>query len=96
MQPYYAIKKILDDLQQGLFEANDVRNLLRTVSLFPIGSFVALNDQRVGRVIRSNGDHYDRPVVELWESDAQDSEPTVVDLAQNPDLMVVRPLTGSV
>src|SRR5690606_27821163 len=67
MLPYHAMVQMLRDVGAGLYDGQIVRALLNTVSLFPIGSFVALNDGRVGRVLRSNGAFYDRPMVECWQ-----------------------------
>jgi HD-GYP domain-containing protein (c-di-GMP phosphodiesterase class II) len=93
MLPYRAIVKILEDVKNGLFDPAVVRALLNTVSLFPIGSYVALNDGRVGKVIRSNGALYDRPVLEVWNRTNLFTRPEIVDLGQMPDLRVVRSLT---
>ena len=53
--PYHAMERILHDVKAGLLDPNVVSALLRTVSLFPIGSFVGLSDGRIGKVIRTNG-----------------------------------------
>ena len=90
MQPYFAIEKMLHDVRAGLFEADAVRGLLRTVSLLPIGSFVAVTGDYVGRVLRSNGDHYDRPTVEMWKQDkGTDDHADVVNLAVERDLSII-------
>ena len=43
--PYYAIKKMLEDVADRLFDSTAVRALLYTISLFPLGSFVELNNR---------------------------------------------------
>jgi hypothetical protein len=92
MVPYHAMKKILQDTQRGLFGGAAVRGLLSTVSLFPIGSYVALNDGRVGKVIRSAEGAYDRPVIEAWARSDLSVPPTVVNLAEEHDLKVTNAL----
>lgn len=92
MLPYHALVKMLQDVGQGLYDAQVVRALLNTVTLFPIGSYVALNDGRLGKVIRSNGDVYDRPILEVWQRGNLSSDSTIVDLSQQSDLKVVRAL----
>lgn len=92
MLPYHALVKMLQDVGQGLYDAQVVRALLNTVSLFPLGSCVALSDGRVGKVIRCNGDTYDRPTMEVWDKADLSAEPAIVDLRQFPDLKVVRAL----
>jgi HD-GYP domain-containing protein (c-di-GMP phosphodiesterase class II) len=90
IQPYYVMTKLLQDVKAGLFDPDAVRGLLRAVSVFPIGSFIETNDGNMGRVIRSNGNAYDRPVVELWTPEKLAAKPSVVNLLQEQDLRVVR------
>ena len=67
MLPYFAVEKLVRDTAKGLFDPQAVRGLLQAVSLFPIGSYVELNDGYVGRVIRSNAFDYTKPIVEAWK-----------------------------
>lgn len=95
LMPYYAINKIIQDARDGLFDADVVRALLRCVGIFPIGSYVSIGDQLVGRVVRSNPGRYDRPIVELWRRDRLQSEPVVVNLSNygnTPILPSVAPI----
>ncbi|MCA9248144.1 MAG: HD domain-containing protein [Planctomycetales bacterium] len=92
MMPYHAMEAILRDVKAGLFDADVVRGLLQTVSLFPLGSFVALSDQRVGRVLRANREQYMSPVVEVWNQNQLAAAPTILDLAQHDDVKVARAL----
>ncbi len=94
MIPYYAMETMLKLSRRGLFDRRFVRALLETVSLFPLGSFVALSDDRVGRVIRSNGPAYDRPVIEVAGKSPHDGELPIVDLSQATGLKVVRAIAG--
>ena len=93
MLPYHAIVKMLADVKAGLYDSKVVRALLHTVSLFPIGSFVELNNSLVGKTIRANGDRYDRPILEVWNRTHLTAAPRLVDLAEQTDLKVVKPLT---
>lgn len=95
MQPYYAMEKMLKDTKQGLFDPKATRGLLETVSLFPIGSFVAMNkSDYVGRIIRSNGPNFNQPVVEVWRSSNLGAQPAIVDLRQEDQLQIARPLAA--
>jgi HD-GYP domain-containing protein (c-di-GMP phosphodiesterase class II) len=93
IMPYYAIEHLLRGAQQGLFGRKAVQGLLRTVSLFPLGSYVQLNDQRVARVLRTNGHEYTRPILEVWLPDGSQAEPEIVNLMQATTLEVARPLS---
>ncbi len=63
--PYAAMEDVLREASVRSVDANVARGLLRTLGLFPIGSYLALSDGSVARVLRRNGDHYTDPVVRL-------------------------------
>jgi HD-GYP domain-containing protein (c-di-GMP phosphodiesterase class II) len=92
MAPYYAVTKIVRDAAQGKFDPEVVRALLKTVSLFPLGSLVELSNELVGRVIRTNGDVYDRPTVEAWTKGNLRAAGTLVNLAEEAEVRIVRVL----
>ncbi|NOX55239.1 MAG: HD-GYP domain-containing protein [Planctomycetes bacterium] len=92
MLPYFAAEQLVRDAHDGLFDPNVVRALLTAVSLFPLGSYIELNDGRVGKVIRANGPAYTRPVVQVWQPDRLHEAPAIVDLRDTPELHVRRPL----
>lgn len=87
MMPYFAMERILRDAKRGLFDRDAVRGLLRTLSLFPIGSYVELSDGRRGRVLRA-GEDYCRPMIEV--GDAASGTAKVVDLVAEKKLSVVK------
>lgn len=95
MVPYHALKKILQDTKEGFYDPAAVRGLLNTVSLFPIGSRVAFNDGRVGRVIRTTGETYDRPIVEVWKHQDPSTEHSVIDLTRAEGLKIRAALVGA-
>jgi HD-GYP domain-containing protein (c-di-GMP phosphodiesterase class II) len=47
---YESIRQILNDAQRGLFDSDTIRFFLRTISLYPIGTYVRLNNGLIGRV----------------------------------------------
>lgn len=92
MMPYYAMEKMVRDTSRGLFDPKVVRALLETVGLFPIGSLVELTNDFVGRVIRSSGKQYSRPIMELWKRGNVKTRPSIVDLSQDNTLQILKPL----
>lgn len=92
LMPYYAIEHLLFEVRNGALEGKAVRALLKTVSLFPIGSYLELADGRVGRVIRTNGNNYGRPVIEVWQPGGLEAPPTIVDLSQDAAIAIRGPL----
>lgn len=89
-EPYRAVEEILLAARRGRFDGAAVRTLLRVVSLYPVGSCVWLNDGRVGRVVRSNPETVDRPVIVAMDLDRDAPELETVDLSKHPELGVVR------
>lgn len=89
MPPHDAIKRILFDCGAGKYESEFVRALIDGVSVFPIGSFVELDDGRFARVIRANTALHTRPVVRALD---KRGEPTgeVIDLATTDEACIVR------
>jgi HD-GYP domain-containing protein (c-di-GMP phosphodiesterase class II) len=94
MMPYHAVAHLLVGVKEGLFDSQAVRSLLKTISLFPIGSYVALSDGRVARVLRANPEDYCRPIVEAWRPGQVGDTPHIVALAEHPQLSIVRPLVS--
>lgn len=90
MMPYHAIEKILRDVSVGLFDTKAVRGLLHAISLFPIGSFVQTDDHQIARVVRANGESYDKPVVEFWNPKSQCFQSDLVDLSRESSIRIVR------
>ncbi len=92
--PYYAVEEIIREAKNGLFDPEAVRGLLHTVSLFPVGSFIEVNDGRIGKVVRSNRERYTQPVIELWSADKVEGDGEVVDLFKDRKVKIVRPLSS--
>jgi len=93
--PYQAMETIVKGSSVGLYDPLAVRGLLHAIGLFPVGSFVELNDGRCGRVIRSNREAYTQPVVEIWNPSQQQiiaDNPQLVDLKNDGHLKVAKPL----
>jgi HD-GYP domain-containing protein (c-di-GMP phosphodiesterase class II) len=90
MMPYYALLAMLREVEQSRFDAKAMRGLLQTVSLFPIGSYLELGEGLVGKVIRTNAQRYDRPIVEAYDKSQPDKDPVIIDLSENPDQYKLR------
>ena len=87
--PFHAMRTILGDVKSGLFRSEAVRALLDTVSVYPIGSFVELNNGQSAQVIRVNRGNYTSPIVQVWNQ-GLDQDPVIIDLANEPKLEVSR------
>ena len=65
LMPYAAMECLLHRAKLRWVDPVAVRGLLNVMSLFPIGSYVALSDDRVARVLRQNGHLYTSPIVQI-------------------------------
>jgi HD-GYP domain-containing protein (c-di-GMP phosphodiesterase class II) len=92
--PHAALKAITLAGNLGQLDQSAVHALLRTLSAYPLGSYVQLSDGRVGQVIRSNDLQFERPVVETWSRGELGKEPAVVDLAAEEELSILGPLAS--
>ena len=85
--PYESMVRILVDIRQGQFDRSVIRALLDCTSLFPVGSYVRLSDNRKARVLRSNGGQHTRPVVVPLRPDGSESD-EAVDLIKSDHIRV--------
>jgi HD-GYP domain-containing protein (c-di-GMP phosphodiesterase class II) len=91
--PYGAMEQVVLMGSRGEVDPGIVRILLGYVSLFPIGSWVELEDGSRGRVVAASGQEYTRPVVSVMFRGALPVfPPERVNLAEQRDLSVVRPI----
>lgn len=63
---------------------------IATVTVFPPGSFVELNDGSFGLVLKSNVEERLRPVVMLYERYASHEQAAIIDLARERSLSIER------
>lgn len=66
--PHEAVKRILIEGGLGKYDLNMLRAFLDSVSLFPIGSWVELNDGTTAKVVRANPGSHTRPVVAAYDA----------------------------
>jgi HD-GYP domain-containing protein (c-di-GMP phosphodiesterase class II) len=88
LSPYGAMKSLLQQAQLMQVDPDVVRQLLNVLSLFPVGSYVALSDGSAAQVLRPSRTDYTRPIVlRLQDSQgcriAGDDPSAVVDLSQS-------------
>lgn len=89
LQPHFAIERVVAMGNDGVLDPSAIRALLETTSMYPIGSYVLLSDDRVARTIRSNGREFDSPVVEAWKPGELSQPPEVIDLLTAEDVYII-------
>lgn len=87
--PCDAIAYLISGASQSRYSAAAVTGLLKSVTLYPIGSIVELNDTSLARVIRSNGNDYGYPIVETLTGLTR-----VINLKE-AEMFVTRPVTSA-
>ncbi len=87
--PHEAVKNILIDGGLGKYDLMMLRAFLDVISLFPIGSWVELNDGTTAEVVRANPGSHTRPVVAEMD-EAGEPTGTTIDLAMEPGLKILR------
>lgn len=92
IQGYYAIVNLLDQMKSRKFDARVIRGLIKSSSLYPLGSMVSLSNDHVGRVIRSGGDEFVLPTIQMWSKDGLDKPPAIVNLKHEMAIQI----TGSI
>jgi len=90
LTPYAAITQMLQETQQGFFEPQAIRGLLRTTCLFPIGSYVELSNGFIAVVVRNDSDAYDLPLVRpLYDLSGSDVPESYIDLKDDSNIRIV-------
>ncbi|MEM1067528.1 MAG: HD domain-containing phosphohydrolase [Planctomycetota bacterium] len=90
VQGYHAIQCVLNDVKEGRLDPRPVRGLLLATSMHPIGSYVELSNDQLGRVIRTGGAHYDKPTIEMWSKEDPEAEPEIVNLQKDDSVKITR------
>lgn len=83
MLPYQAMRVVMDDGAKGMLDWDLVQAFVRALSIYPIGSYVRLEGGELARVIRSQPEIPEKPVIAVI-ADAQGNilrAPVEIDLA---------------
>jgi HD-GYP domain-containing protein (c-di-GMP phosphodiesterase class II) len=80
-----AVKSIVE-ASRGLFPSKIVKIFLNYISLFPINSFIKLNNGFIGRVIATDKSQPLRPTIELLYDGSGNklAKPQIIRLSENP------------
>lgn len=87
--PYDAVREILLEGSRGELDRTVIRAFLDCVSVFPIGSYVELDNGVLAKVVRANAGYHTRPVVVAVDARGEVGE-TVIDLLKDTSCRVVR------
>ena len=93
-QGHFVVKKLLAEVQSQKLDPTAVRALLQLTSLFPVGSFVKLSEDRVARVIRGGGTAFDKPTVEMWHKNDLAGDPAIVNLKDHSEIKILNSIAS--
>ena len=85
----HAVNFIIKETKH-LFPPKILKIFLNQISLFPVNSYVRLNNQSIGRVLRTNKKWTLRPTIELLFNSQGDKleTPKIIRLMDNPLLYI--------
>ncbi len=87
MGPGQALSYVYTKLRMK-YGPDVIEPFIATVTVFPPGSFVELNDRSFGLVLKSNSQERLRPVIMLYERQASHDQPAIIDLSRERSLSV--------
>jgi hypothetical protein len=69
LTPQQALDKVLKMGQMSFLDPVLIKNLIRYLSLFPIGTYVELASGRMGRVVAAHPDDHTRPTISILRNE---------------------------
>ncbi len=94
--PYDGVREVVQEAKRS-FEPRLVKKFLRFITPYPLGSFVLLNNNEIGRIVQTHEDRPLRPVVEIFfDSEGKPpEEPKRIDLTKSPVLHIEKAMDDS-
>ena len=96
--PCEAMKIVIDDGAKGMLDWDIVQAFMRALSLYPIGSYLRLQNGEVARVVRASPDIPEKPIIAVV-ADAQRNilkNPVEIDLAMTEPLPQLEPIASPI
>jgi len=88
---YSGILEIMKNVGKQ-YDETIIRALLFAVSLYPIGLYVLLSNNKIGQVVDVNPDNPKFPIVQLYGETAVDGKPRLIETGEYA-IKIVRPLS---
>jgi putative nucleotidyltransferase with HDIG domain len=98
MLPYQAMRVVMDDGAKGMLDWDIVQAFVKALSIYPIGSYLRLEGGEVARVVRSQPEIPEKPVIAII-ADAQRNvlrTPVEIDLAMTEPTPSFEPIPSPV
>lgn len=92
LSPSQALSHLYVRMKEKL--GNDViEPLIATMTVYPPGTLVELNDHNIGKVVKTNAEDRLRPVIMLCDPQSAHDEPAIIDLSRERALSIQKSLT---
>lgn len=93
MLPHLALRYLIETSEEQ-FEAKMLKIFIEELSLYPLGSFVKLNTEEIGEVVKSNRKFPTRPVIKvILNGRGEKMEPAkFINLSETPILHIREPV----
>jgi putative nucleotidyltransferase with HDIG domain len=98
MLPFQAMRVVMDDGAKGMLDWDIVQAFVKALSIYPIGSYVKLEGGEVARVVRSQPEIPEKPVIAVV-ADAQRNvlkAPVEIDLAMTEPTPSFEPIQAPI
>jgi putative nucleotidyltransferase with HDIG domain len=98
MLPYQAMRVVMDEGAKGMLDWDIVQSFLKAVSMYPIGSYLRLEGGEIARVVRSQPEIPEKPVIAVI-ADAQRNilrTPVEIDLAMTEPMPTFEPIPSPI
>jgi HD-GYP domain-containing protein (c-di-GMP phosphodiesterase class II) len=94
--PYDGVREVVQEAKKS-FEPRLVKKFLRFITPYPLGSYVLLNSNEIGRIVQTYEDRPLRPVVEIFfdSKGKPPEEPKRIDLAKSSVLHIEKAIDDS-
>jgi HD-GYP domain-containing protein (c-di-GMP phosphodiesterase class II) len=98
LTPQMALDKVIKMGQMNFLDPALVKNLLRYLSIYPIGTFVELASGRIGRVVAAHPEDHARPIISILRNEKGQPLPMKqilqVDLTKEKNEKIVKVVDG--
>jgi HD-GYP domain-containing protein (c-di-GMP phosphodiesterase class II) len=85
--PTDAMKAIIAE-KEHLYSKAVLRNVIEAIGVYPVGSLVKLNNNKLGLVIETVPGSPLRPIVNAWDENEENPVPTRIDLSTDTTIFV--------
>ena len=98
MLPFQAMRVVMDDGAKGMLDWDIVQAFVKALSIYPIGSYLRLEGGEIARVVRSQPEIPEKPVIAVV-ADAQRNllrTPVEIDLAMTEPMPAFEPIASPI